>query len=80
MVVVADCHFLRGAVVGEEEPNEPIRDVQSVVGQGRQPGSGLLVAERQFRKVIGYRQIPLLLSSMANAVSRKPIAKGVAVA
>jgi len=43
-------------------------------------GSGLLVAERQFRKVIGYRQIPLLLSSMANAVSRKPIAKGVAVA
>jgi transposase-like protein len=43
-------------------------------------GSGLLVAERQFRKVIGYRQIPLLLSSMANAVSKKPIAKGVAVA
>jgi len=27
-------------------------------------GSGLLVAERQFRKVIGHRQIPLLLSSM----------------
>jgi len=43
-------------------------------------GSGLLVAERQFRKVIGYRQIPLLLSSMANAVSKKPFAKGVAVA
>jgi len=43
-------------------------------------GSGLLVAERQFRKVIGYRQIPMLLSSMANAVSRKPIAKGAAVA
>jgi transposase-like protein len=43
-------------------------------------GSGLLVAERQFRKVIGYRQIPMLLSSMANAVSKKPIAKGVAVA
>ena len=43
-------------------------------------GSGLLVAERQFRKVIGHRQIPLLLSSMANAVSKKPIAKGVAVA
>jgi putative transposase len=43
-------------------------------------GSGLLVAERQFRKVIGYRQIPLLLSSMANAVSKKPIAKAVAVA
>jgi transposase-like protein len=42
-------------------------------------GSGLLVAERQFRKVIGYRQIPLLLSSMANAVS-KPIAKGAKVA
>jgi len=46
-------------------------------------GSGLLVAERQFRKVIGYRQIPLLLSSMANAVSaisKKPFAKGSAVA
>jgi putative transposase len=43
-------------------------------------GSGLLVAERQFRKVIGHRQIPVLLSSMANAVSRKTIAKGVAVA
>jgi hypothetical protein len=28
----------------------------------------------------GYRQIPLLLSSMANAVSKKPIAKGAAVA
>jgi len=42
-------------------------------------GSVLLVAERQLRKVIGFRQIPLLLSSMANAVS-KPVAKGVAVA
>jgi transposase-like protein len=43
-------------------------------------GSGLLVAERQFRKVIGHRQIPLLLSSMATAVSKKSIAKGAAVA
>jgi transposase-like protein len=43
-------------------------------------GSGLLVAERQFRKVIGHRQIPLLLASMANAVSKQPIAKGTAVA
>jgi putative transposase len=43
-------------------------------------GSGLLVAERQFRKVIGHRQIPLLLSSMAIAVSKKPIAKGAAAA
>jgi putative transposase len=43
-------------------------------------GSGLLVAERQFRKVIGFRHIPLLLSSMANAISKKPIAKGAAVA
>jgi putative transposase len=42
--------------------------------------SGLLVAERQFRKVIGFRQIPLLLSSLANAVAKKPIAKGAAVA
>jgi hypothetical protein len=40
----------------------------------------LLVAERQFRRVIGHRQIPLLLSSMAAAVSKKPIAKGAAVA
>jgi putative transposase len=43
-------------------------------------GSGLLVAERQFRRVIGHRQIPLLLSSLAIAVSKKPIAKGAAVA
>ena len=43
-------------------------------------GSGLLVAERQFRRVIGHRQIPLVLSSMANAVSKKAIAKGAAVA
>lgn len=43
-------------------------------------GSGLLVAERQFRRVIGYRHIPLLLSSMASAVSKKPVAKGVAAA
>ena len=43
-------------------------------------GSGLLVAERQFRRVIGHRQIPLLLSLLANAVSNKPIAKGAAVA
>jgi transposase-like protein len=42
--------------------------------------SGLLVAERQFRKVIGFRQIPLLLSSLANAVAKKSIAKGAAVA
>jgi hypothetical protein len=38
-------------------------------------GSGLVVAERQFREVIGHRQIPLLLSSMANAVAKKPVAK-----
>jgi len=43
-------------------------------------GSGLLVAERQFRKVIGHRQIPLLLTSIANAVSKKTVAKGAAVA
>jgi putative transposase len=43
-------------------------------------GSGLLVAERQFRKVIGHRQIPMLLSSMATAVSKKSLAKGAAVA
>lgn len=43
-------------------------------------GSGLLVAERQFRKVIGHRQIPLLLSSMATAASKKSLAKGAAAA
>jgi putative transposase len=43
-------------------------------------GSGLLVAEQQFRKAIGYRQIPLLLSAMANAVSQKPIARKAAIA
>src|SRR5450755_3264350 len=43
-------------------------------------GSGLLVAERQFRKVIGHRHIPLLLASLATAVSKKPIAKGAAAA
>jgi putative transposase len=43
-------------------------------------GSGLLVAEQQFRKVIGFRQIPLLLSSLANAVSSNPIAKKAAIA
>lgn len=42
--------------------------------------SGLWVAERQFRNVIGYRQIPLLLSAMANAVSKKSIAKRAAIA
>jgi transposase-like protein len=43
-------------------------------------GSGLVVAERQFRKVVGYRHIPLLLTSLATAVSKKPIAKGTAAA
>jgi putative transposase len=43
-------------------------------------GSGLLVAERQFRKVIGHRQIPMLLSSLATAVSKKSLAKGAAAA
>jgi len=38
-------------------------------------GSGLLVAERQFRKVIGHRHIPVLLSSLADNAAKKPIAK-----
>lgn len=42
--------------------------------------SGLWVAERQFRKVIGYREIPMLLSSLANAASKKQVAKQAAVA
>ncbi|MGI8988904.1 MAG: hypothetical protein ACR2I2_04850 [Bryobacteraceae bacterium] len=42
--------------------------------------SGLVAAERQFRKAIGHKQIPLLLSAMTNAVSKKTIAKEAAVA
>jgi hypothetical protein len=30
--------------------------------------SGLLVAERQFRKVQGYREIPALLTALPNSV------------
>lgn len=37
-------------------------------------GSGLLVAERQFRKLRGYREIPQLLAALAHAVSQKPLA------
>lgn len=37
----------------------------------------MLVSERQFRKAIGYRQIPLLLSAMANGASDGPVAKTV---
>ena len=43
-------------------------------------GSGLLVAERQFRKVQGYREIPSLLSSLANAAAKKAVAPAGAVA
>ena len=43
-------------------------------------GSGLLVAERQFRKVQGFREIPMLLASLANAVSRTSVANATAVA
>jgi len=43
-------------------------------------GSGLLVAQRQFRKVIGFRQIPQLLSALTDAVAKKSVAKGAAVA
>ena len=43
-------------------------------------GSGLLVAERQFRKVQGYREIPALLTSMANTISKKGVVEAVEVA
>ena len=43
-------------------------------------GSGLLVAERQFREVQGYREIPSLLISLANTVSKKAVAEEVKVA
>jgi putative transposase len=38
-------------------------------------GSGLLVAERQFRKVIGHRHIPVLLSSMSNLLLKNQLRK-----
>jgi len=43
-------------------------------------GSGLLVAERQFHKVQGYREIPSLLTSLANAGGKKAVAAAGAVA
>ena len=43
-------------------------------------GSGLLVAERQFRKVQGYREIPALLTALANSVSKKGVAEDMKVA
>lgn len=43
-------------------------------------GSGLLVAERQFRKAQGYREIASLLTWLANAVSHKAVADEVKVA
>ena len=43
-------------------------------------GSGLLVAERQFRKVQGYREIPALLTALANTVSKKGLAEDMKVA
>ena len=43
-------------------------------------GSGLLVAERQFRKVQGYREILSLLTTLANSVSKKTVADEVKVA
>jgi hypothetical protein len=36
-------------------------------------GSGLLVAERQFRKVQGYREIPQLLAALATTVPKKTV-------
>lgn len=46
----------------------------------RRVGRGVAVAGRQFRKVSGHRQIPVVLCRMADAVSKKPVAKGVTVA
>ena len=43
-------------------------------------GSGLLVAQRQFRKVIGFREIPQLLSALTDAIAKRSVAKGAAVA
>ncbi len=33
------------------------------------------MAERQFRKVQGYREIPALLTALANMVSKKGVAE-----
>jgi hypothetical protein len=46
----------------------------------RSVGSGLLVAERQFRKGQGYREIPALLTALANTASKKGVAEDVKVA
>jgi putative transposase len=43
-------------------------------------GSGLLVAERQFHKIQGYREIPSLLSALASATSKKALADDAQVA
>ena len=43
-------------------------------------GSGLLVTERQFRKGQGYREMPSLLTALANAVSNKTVDDEVKVA
>ena len=50
-------------------------------------GSGLVAAEQQFRKVVGYKEIPRLLSAMAelavaaeSGTGKKPVAKKKAVA
>jgi hypothetical protein len=43
-------------------------------------GSGLLVAERQFRKVQASRKTPLPLTALANTVSKKAVAEEVKVA
>jgi hypothetical protein len=43
-------------------------------------GSGLLVAERQLRKVRGYREIPALSTALANTVSKRAFAEEAKVA
>jgi len=43
-------------------------------------GSGLLVAERQFHRVRGYREIPGLLTVLANASPKRSVASAGAVA
>ena len=67
-----------GAPVGELLSDLLARGLNFSMPRG--VGSGLAAAERQLREFIGGRRIPMLLSSMANAVSRKSIMKGVAVA
>ena len=64
------------SVAPSRNPNSAARSLEGDQIE-RWVASGLLVAEDQFRKVIGYRHIPALLSAWkaASKLSKKTIAK-----